>query len=54
MYGMVLTRTYLGIFFNVSAEKRVGIHVIGWLKSFSANENWKNTTNFRANENKHL
>jgi hypothetical protein len=45
---------YLGIYSNVSAVKRVGIHVIGWLKSFSANENWKNITNFHAYKNKHL
>jgi len=29
---------YLGIYFSVSAVKRVGIHVIGWLKLFSAND----------------
>jgi len=45
---------YLGIYFNVSTVKRVGIHIIGWLKSFSANENWKNTTNFHANKNIHF
>jgi len=45
---------YLGIYFSVGAVKRVGIHVIGWLKLFSANDDWKNTTNFHANKKKHL
>jgi hypothetical protein len=30
---------YLGIYYNVSAVKRVGIHVSGWLKQFIVNEN---------------
>jgi hypothetical protein len=53
LHVWVSVYVYLGIYFNVIAVRRVGIHVIGWLKSFSVNENRKtNTTNFNAKKNK--
>jgi hypothetical protein len=44
----------LGIYFNESAEKHVGNHVICWLKKSCANQNWKGNIDYIASKNKNF